>query len=53
VDVDDPPPTSDQEPHVGWDARAEAGFGKSDPVDRRLGHIWLNAVPVGRGAFVH
>jgi hypothetical protein len=54
VDVDDPPPTSHQEPHVGWEARGEpGGFGRVDAVERQLGHIWLNKVPVGRGAMAH
>lgn len=51
IDSDDPPPDSDQEPHVGWDAQATEGFERGSAIARKFGHIWLSSVPVSRGGF--
>lgn len=48
IDADNPEPESSQEPHVGWECQATAGA--SSAVARVLGHIWLDFVPVSRGA---
>jgi hypothetical protein len=52
LDTDKPLATSDQEPHVGWEAKVleKASGGKIADVDRALGHVWLDDVPVWRPA---
>lgn len=46
IDSDNPLPESHQEPHVGWEVSA-VGVASGN-VDRTLGHIWLDFVPVTR-----
>jgi hypothetical protein len=46
IDVDNPLPDKDQEPHVGWTVSAQAGT--VEGINNVYGHVWLDHVPVSR-----
>ncbi len=51
VDIDDPPYSpGGQRPHVGYTVVVRSIGANAVGVPRDIGHVWLDAVPAGRGA---
>jgi len=51
IDIDDPPyAPGGQRPHVGYTVEVRTIGANAVAVDRDIGHVWLDAVPAGRGA---
>jgi hypothetical protein len=50
IDMDDPPASSTQKPHVGYTMEVRKVGADAKETGREIGHVWVNKVPAGRAA---